>query len=191
MSFFYASRISFSLLESLPSLLESLSPLLLESPFSLLLESPSLFFSDLLFSRLLESPFSRLLESPFFSSSRISFVLVFSNLLFPSFKVVSWLSCRFLNLGPGSCQKSHDWVITKDLRLCRVLRDGRLLCPSKGQVAVLEGDLGSGVWRRKSEDAPYFMPIEAVNCHIRPHPRESTGSRPLSPSQTHESQIGS
>jgi len=35
----------------------------------------------------------------------------------------------------------RDWVTTKDLRLCRLLRDGTLLCPSKGEVAVMRGDL--------------------------------------------------
>jgi WD40 repeat protein len=35
----------------------------------------------------------------------------------------------------------HDWVTTEGLRLCRILRDGTLLCPCKGQIAVLKGDL--------------------------------------------------
>ena len=39
----------------------------------------------------------------------------------------------------------HDWVTTQALRLCRLLRNGTLLCPCKGQVAILEGDLVLGV----------------------------------------------
>jgi len=35
----------------------------------------------------------------------------------------------------------HDWVTTQDLRLCRLLRDGTVLCPTKGEVAVMRGDL--------------------------------------------------
>ena len=35
----------------------------------------------------------------------------------------------------------HDWVTAEGLRMCRVLRDGTVLCPSKGQVAVLKGGL--------------------------------------------------
>jgi WD40 repeat protein len=35
----------------------------------------------------------------------------------------------------------HDWVTTQGLRMCRVLKDGTLLCPSKGEVAVMRGDL--------------------------------------------------
>ena len=35
----------------------------------------------------------------------------------------------------------HDWVTASGLRLCRVLRDGTVLCPSKGEVAVIRADL--------------------------------------------------
>lgn len=35
----------------------------------------------------------------------------------------------------------HDWVTAQGLRLCRLLRDGAFLCPSKGEVAVMKGDL--------------------------------------------------
>lgn len=35
----------------------------------------------------------------------------------------------------------HDWVTAQGLRLCRLLRDGTFLCPSKGEVAVMRGDL--------------------------------------------------
>lgn len=35
----------------------------------------------------------------------------------------------------------HDWVTVKDLRLCRVLEDGTVLCPTKGEVAVIRSDL--------------------------------------------------
>jgi hypothetical protein len=35
----------------------------------------------------------------------------------------------------------HDWVTAQGLRQCRVLRDGAFLCPSKGEVAVMKGDL--------------------------------------------------
>lgn len=35
----------------------------------------------------------------------------------------------------------HDWVTEQGLRLCRLLRDGVFLCPSKGEVAVMKGDL--------------------------------------------------
>ncbi|RKU42891.1 hypothetical protein DL546_006184 [Coniochaeta pulveracea] len=35
----------------------------------------------------------------------------------------------------------HDWVTAQGLRLCRLLRDGGFLCPSKGEVAVMKGDL--------------------------------------------------
>ncbi|KAL2015463.1 hypothetical protein VTK56DRAFT_5388 [Thermocarpiscus australiensis] len=35
----------------------------------------------------------------------------------------------------------HDWVTAQGLRLCRLLRDGTVLVPSKGEVAVLKGDL--------------------------------------------------
>lgn len=35
----------------------------------------------------------------------------------------------------------HDWVTAQGLRLCRLVRDGTLLCPSKGEIAVLRGDL--------------------------------------------------
>ncbi|KAH6615827.1 hypothetical protein B0J18DRAFT_290678 [Chaetomium sp. MPI-SDFR-AT-0129] len=35
----------------------------------------------------------------------------------------------------------QDWVTAEGLRCCRVLRDGTLLCPRKGEVAVLKGKL--------------------------------------------------
>jgi WD40 repeat protein len=35
----------------------------------------------------------------------------------------------------------HDWVTAQGLRLCRLLKDGTVLCPTKGQVAVVKGDL--------------------------------------------------
>jgi WD40 repeat protein len=35
----------------------------------------------------------------------------------------------------------HDWVTAEGLRMCRVLRDGTVLCPCKGQVAVMKGGL--------------------------------------------------
>ena len=38
----------------------------------------------------------------------------------------------------------QDWVTASGLRLCRVLRDGTVLCPSKGEVAVIRGDLKGG-----------------------------------------------
>ena len=37
----------------------------------------------------------------------------------------------------------------------------------------------------------YLSSTSTLNSHIRPYPCESTGSRPLSPRQTHESQISS
>ncbi|KAK4454163.1 hypothetical protein QBC34DRAFT_317179 [Podospora aff. communis PSN243] len=35
----------------------------------------------------------------------------------------------------------HDWVTAHGLRLCRLLRDGTFLCPSKGEVAVMRWNL--------------------------------------------------
>ncbi|KAK3309390.1 uncharacterized protein B0T15DRAFT_481111 [Chaetomium strumarium] len=35
----------------------------------------------------------------------------------------------------------HDWVTTEGLRLCRLLRDGTLLIPCKGEVAIIRGEL--------------------------------------------------
>jgi len=35
----------------------------------------------------------------------------------------------------------RDWVTAQGLRLCRVLRDGTFLCPTKGEVAIMRGDL--------------------------------------------------
>ncbi|KAL2143051.1 hypothetical protein VTI28DRAFT_391 [Corynascus sepedonium] len=52
--------------------------------------------------------------------------------------------------GPGSPGQTdvrrhfflpHDWVTAEGLRMCRLLRDGTVLCPCKGQVAVLKGGL--------------------------------------------------
>ncbi|KAK0716184.1 hypothetical protein B0H67DRAFT_666819 [Lasiosphaeris hirsuta] len=37
----------------------------------------------------------------------------------------------------------QDWVTPKGLRLCRVLLDGTFLCPVKGEVAIMRGDLVS------------------------------------------------
>jgi len=34
----------------------------------------------------------------------------------------------------------HDWVTSSDIRLCRILRDGALLCPSKGEIAIMKSD---------------------------------------------------
>lgn len=35
----------------------------------------------------------------------------------------------------------HDWVTAQGLRLCRLLRDGAFLCPTKGEVAIMRGDI--------------------------------------------------
>ncbi|PKS13158.1 hypothetical protein jhhlp_000500 [Lomentospora prolificans] len=35
----------------------------------------------------------------------------------------------------------HDWVTSSGIQLCRVLRDGTLLCPSKGEIAIMKSDL--------------------------------------------------
>ncbi|KAI0888132.1 uncharacterized protein GGS22DRAFT_155137 [Annulohypoxylon maeteangense] len=37
----------------------------------------------------------------------------------------------------------HDWVTDSGLRLCQLLRDGTLLCPSKGEVAIIQNDMVS------------------------------------------------
>ncbi|KAK3360430.1 hypothetical protein B0T25DRAFT_129975 [Lasiosphaeria hispida] len=46
----------------------------------------------------------------------------------------------------------HDWVTPKGLRLCRVLRDGTFLCPVKGEVAIMRGDLVSETVRNWYRD---------------------------------------
>lgn len=37
----------------------------------------------------------------------------------------------------------RDWIDAESLKLCRVMADGTLLCPRKGEVAVVRSDLGS------------------------------------------------
>ncbi|KAI0132551.1 WD40-repeat-containing domain protein [Xylariales sp. AK1849] len=37
----------------------------------------------------------------------------------------------------------RDWVNAASLKLCQVLADGSLLCPSKGELAIIKSDLGS------------------------------------------------
>lgn len=37
----------------------------------------------------------------------------------------------------------RDWIDAESLKLCRVMADGTLLCPRKGEVAVIRSDLGS------------------------------------------------
>lgn len=37
----------------------------------------------------------------------------------------------------------RDWVDAESLKLCRIMADGTLLCPRKGEVAVVRSDLGS------------------------------------------------
>lgn len=37
----------------------------------------------------------------------------------------------------------RDWVDAESLKLCRVMTDGTLLCPRKGEVAVVRSDIGS------------------------------------------------
>lgn len=49
----------------------------------------------------------------------------------------------------GSLVKRHffiprDWLTSAGTMLCRVQADGTLLCPSKGEMAVIRSDLGSG-----------------------------------------------
>jgi WD40 repeat protein len=63
--------------------------------------------------------------------------------------------------GPGSAEKDkqefkpdvkryffipQDWVTEEGLRMCRVLEDGTVLCPSKGEVAILKGGLVEDSW---------------------------------------------
>lgn len=38
----------------------------------------------------------------------------------------------------------RDWMDAESLKLCQVMADGTLLCPRKGEVAVVKNDLGSG-----------------------------------------------
>ena len=40
----------------------------------------------------------------------------------------------------------QDWVTEEGLRMCRVLEDGTVLCPSKGEVAILKGGLVEDSW---------------------------------------------
>ena len=37
----------------------------------------------------------------------------------------------------------RDWVDAESLKLCRIMADGTLLCPRKGELAVVRSDLGS------------------------------------------------
>lgn len=37
----------------------------------------------------------------------------------------------------------HDWVTSSGLRLCQLLQDGTILCPSKGEVAIIQNDMVS------------------------------------------------
>ncbi|KAI1769316.1 hypothetical protein GGR53DRAFT_153782 [Hypoxylon sp. FL1150] len=37
----------------------------------------------------------------------------------------------------------RDWVTRSDLRLCQLLQDGTILCPSKGEVAIIQNDIVS------------------------------------------------
>ena len=61
-----------------------------------------------------------------------------------SFWVCSWR----LGTTPEKVQRHfflpRDWVKTESLGLCQVLDDGTLLCPRKGEVAVVKSTLGSG-----------------------------------------------
>lgn len=38
----------------------------------------------------------------------------------------------------------REWLTSSDLMLCRALADGTFLCPSKGDVAVIKSDIGTG-----------------------------------------------
>ncbi|KAK3291455.1 uncharacterized protein B0H64DRAFT_246143 [Chaetomium fimeti] len=40
----------------------------------------------------------------------------------------------------------QDWVTEEGLRMCRVLKDGTVVCPSNGEVAVLKGGLVQDSW---------------------------------------------
>ena len=62
-----------------------------------------------------------------------------------SFWVCSW---RLGHPGGSSALLKHfflprDWVNAESLDLCRVMANGTLLCPRKGEVAVIKSDLGS------------------------------------------------
>ncbi|MCJ1435227.1 hypothetical protein MMC27_004599 [Xylographa pallens] len=67
--------------------------------------------------------------------------LVFLDL---SFWVCTWR----LGATSGKAQRHfflpRDWVNTEILGLCQVLDDGTLLCPRKGEIAVIKSTLGSG-----------------------------------------------
>jgi hypothetical protein len=39
----------------------------------------------------------------------------------------------------------RDWVSAEVLSLCRLLADGTVLCPRRGEVAVIRSSLGVGV----------------------------------------------
>ena len=67
--------------------------------------------------------------------------LVFLDL---SFWVCTWR----LGTTSGKAQRHfflpRDWLNTEILGLCKVLDDGTLLCPRKGEIAVIKSTLGSG-----------------------------------------------
>lgn len=58
-----------------------------------------------------------------------------------------WVCTTKLGPGPSEGVKRHffiprDWLNNAGLGMCRVQPDGTLLCPSKGELAVVRGDLG-------------------------------------------------
>ena len=59
-----------------------------------------------------------------------------------------WVCTWRLGTTSGKAQRHfflpRDWVNTETSRLCQVLDDGTLLCPRKGEVAVINSSLGSG-----------------------------------------------
>jgi hypothetical protein len=73
-------------------------------------------------------------------------------------------------------------------------------CPNSTSY-LHKGLIVQGNWPKTGSDSSRHQPphlgrsqtanLSAPDNHIRPYPRESTGSRPLSPSQTRESQISS
>lgn len=58
-----------------------------------------------------------------------------------------WVCTAHINGGAGSVQRyffiPRDWVDAAGLALCQVLPDGTLLCPCRGEVAVIRSDLAS------------------------------------------------
>ncbi|KAI1506317.1 hypothetical protein F5X99DRAFT_366277 [Biscogniauxia marginata] len=62
-----------------------------------------------------------------------------------------WVCTTHLQDAEGAVRRHffipHDWVTNSDLRLCQLLADGTIICPSKGEVAVIRSDSISEWWQ--------------------------------------------